>query len=234
MGAKSLTDRRARILLVDDHPLMREGVAQRINHEPDLLVCGQAGNAHEAIAAIEKLHPQLAVVDISLPGRDGIDLIKDIRARFPRLIIIVLSLHDESLYAERALRAGARGYIMKSEPPENLINAIRHALAGEISVGSGTVNRLLQRLGGVAHSKWELPLETLSDRELEIFRLIGAGYQRSHIAAELNLSVKTIESHRANIRKKLGLFNATQLLQQAIQYNQQDDTGFTGSFTPKR
>jgi DNA-binding NarL/FixJ family response regulator len=234
MGAKIATAKRARILLVEDHPLMREGIQQRINHEPDLMVCAQASNAHEAIAAIERFNPELAVVDISLPGRDGIDLTKDIRTRFPDLIVIVLSLHDESLYAERALRAGARGYIMKSEPPENLIAAIRRALAGEIAVGNGTVNRLLSRVTGAIRSKWELPLDTLSDRELEIFRLIGAGYQRSHIAAELNLSVKTIESHRANIRKKLGLLNATQLLQKAVHYNQQDDTGFTEIFKPRR
>jgi DNA-binding NarL/FixJ family response regulator len=224
MAAKLSTNKRARILLVDDHPLMREGVAQRIDHEMDLMVCGQAGCASEALREIERLKPDLALVDISLPGRDGIDLVKDIRNRFSKLIVIVFSLHDESLYAERALRAGARGYVMKSEPPEKLIQAIRQALTGEIVVGENTVTRLLRRVTGSHDSKWTTQLDSLSDRELEIFRLIGVGYQRSRIARELNLSVKTVESHRANIRKKLGLLNATQLLQHAVQFAKEDDS----------
>lgn len=218
MNLKTETNHATKIFLVDDHPLVREGLARRILREPGLTVCGEAGTASEALEAIAKLQPQLVVVDISLPGRDGIDLIKEIKARHDNIQMLVLSFHDESLYGDRALRAGARGYITKHEPPDNLIKAIHRVLAGEIVVGKNTVERVLQRVAGARNSTWTSPIEMLSDRELEIFRLIGQGRQRRQIAGELHLSVKTIEAHRANIRQKLGLKNATELIQHALQF----------------
>ncbi|MGD0016035.1 MAG: response regulator transcription factor, partial [Verrucomicrobiia bacterium] len=174
---------------------------------------------------IVKFKPDMVIVDISLPGRDGIELTKDLKVQRPDLPVLVLSMHDESLYADRALRAGARGYIMKQESPENLIRAIRRVLAGEIAVSQNTVGRILARMDGTHSKVGASPLELLSDRELEVFRLIGSGHSRSQIAAELHLSVKTVEAHRAKIREKLGLQNATQLLQHALQFSWDQGSG---------
>ncbi len=211
-----------RILLVDDHPLLREGLAQRLSMEPDMAVCGQAADAGEAIRALEQTQPDLMIVDIAIPGRDGIELIKDVKAQHPRLQVLVLSMFDESLYAERALHAGARGYAVKSEPPERLVHAIRRVIAGEIAVSQNLVMRLLQRATGTHPAGSTSTVDVLTDRELEIFRLLGEGHQRSRIAAELHLSVKTVEAHRANIRQKLGLRNATEVLQHAIHFVQHE------------
>lgn len=221
---KSRTARgtKARILLVDDHPLLREGLARRLALEEDLVICGQAGDGAEAIESAQRMRPNLMIVDISLPGRDGIDLLKEIKARYPSLPVLVFSMHDETLYAERALHAGARGYIMKSEPPERLIHGIRRVLAGDIALSPEMVSRLLHRAAGMSASKASTAVELLTDRELEIFRLIGEGHQRRKIAEELHLSVKTVEAHRANIRQKLGLQNAAELLQHAIQFVQRE------------
>ncbi len=213
---------KAGILLVDDHPLLREGLAQRLTLESDLRICGQAGDGAAAIEVAGRTRPDLMIVDISLPGRDGIDLLKELKTRFPRLPVLIFSMHDETLYAERALHAGARGYVMKSEPPEQLIHAIRRVLAGEIALSPEMISRLLNRAVGIQATKALSAVELLTDRELEIFRLIGEGRQRQRIAAELHLSVKTVEAHRANIRRKLGLENAAELLQHAIQFVQRE------------
>ena len=222
MPTKSVPHTKSKILIVDDHPLVREGLARRIAREPDLAVCGEAGTADEALALLVRTRPDLAVIDISLPGRDGIDLTKEISARYRAVRILVLSFHDESLYGDRALRAGARGYVMKQEPPDHLIRAIRQVLAGEIVVSKHTVERVLQRVAGVHDGVWNSPIELLSNRELEIFRLIGEGHTRCQIAAELHISVKTVETHRSNIRQKLGLRNATEIIQHAVQFIRDD------------
>lgn len=207
---------------MDDHPLLREGLAQRLTLESDLRICGQAGDGAAAIEVAGRTRPDLMIVDISLPGRDGIDLLKELKTRFPRLPVLIFSMHDETLYAERALHAGARGYVMKSEPPEQLIHAIRRVLAGEIALSPEMISRLLNRAVGIQATKALSAVELLTDRELEIFRLIGEGRQRQRIAAELHLSVKTVEAHRANIRRKLGLENAAELWQHAIQFVQRE------------
>ena len=220
MTAKKVSiDRKAkaRIFLVDDHPLLRKGIADCIRDEPDLTVCGQAGSATEALPAIAREKPDVVIADISLPGRDGLDLIKDLKVQRRNLPVLVLSMHDESLYAARALRAGARGYVMKSAPTAELINAIRRVLAGEIVVGQNVINQILAPGGKVS------PLECLTDREMEIFRLLGQGLQRTQIAAQLKLSVKTIETHRDHMRQKLGLPNAGALLQHAIEFRREEN-----------
>ena len=209
---------KTRVFLVDDHPYLREGIAQRLNRELDLTVCGQAGTAGEALAGIGATKPDLVLVDITLPGRDGLELIKDIKALHAHCLLLVLSMHDESLYAERVLRAGASGYVTKQEPPENLINAIRHVLAGEVVVGRDVMACMLNRLSGRPGGKTGSSIEQLSDRELEIFRLIGTGMQRKEIASSLNISVKTIETHRAHIREKLGLRTAAEVYQHAVMF----------------
>lgn len=207
-----------RIFLVDDHPLLRRGIAEVINDESDLMVCGQAGNTVEALANIPVSKPDLALVDISLPGRDGFELIKDLKTQFRHTLILVLSMHDESLYAERVLRAGARGYVMKCASTDELLKAIRQVLAGEVVVGPKVIGRLLARTAKGTLFGVTSPLESLTDRELEIYRLLGQGRERNQIATQLHLSVKTIEAHRENVRKKLGLPNATELRQHAIEF----------------
>jgi DNA-binding NarL/FixJ family response regulator len=209
---------RIRVFLVDDHPLLRHGIAESIGDEPDMEICGQAGSAAEAMPAIASSKPQVAIVDISLPGRDGIELVKDLKGHFPSILILVLSMHEESLYAERALRAGAAGYIMKSASTDTLIQAIRKARAGEIVVGRRLVNRMLTRIATGAQAADVAPLECLTNRELEILRLLGHCRLRREIAQELHLSVKTIESHQANMREKLGLGNIIQLRKFAAEF----------------
>ena len=201
-----------KILLVDDHPVLRDGIQQYLQQDESLTVCGQAGNAAEAVKMVDELKPDLIVVDIGLPGRDGLELIKDIRARNKTCIILVFSMFDEKLYAERALCAGAQGYIMKEESPQKLIEAVHRVLGGEMVIGAGLVQRVLRRTAGGQLSLPASPLNLLTDRELEIFRLIGAGKDRNVIAAQLHLSIKTFETHRANIRQKLGLKSAAELL----------------------
>ncbi|MEI8340841.1 MAG: response regulator transcription factor [Verrucomicrobiota bacterium] len=209
---------KARIFLVDDHPALRTGVANCIFNQPDMTVCGQAGNATEAMEGIEKENPDLALVDISMSGRDGFALIRDIKARGLGVRILVFSMHNASLYTERVLRAGASGYVTKSAPTEELIQAIRRVLAGEIVVDSEVIERILERTSTGAQTGLSSPLEQLTNRELEIYRLLGGGCSRLEIAAQLHLSVKTIESHRANLRQKLGLKNSKELMRHASEY----------------
>ena len=213
---------KAKILIVDDHPCVRLGISHYLGQAADLAVCGQAGTGAKALRAVNILNPDLVLVDLMLPGRDGLELIKQVKAVHPECRMLVFSMYDESLYAERALRAGACGYVMKDEPSERLVDAIRRALAGETVLGHRAVERVLRRLSDGQSSVQATPMELLSDRELEIFRLIGESHRRGRIAEELNISVKTVESHRTHIRQKLGFKNATELYQYATQFVQED------------
>ena len=211
---------KARILLVDDHPIVRQGLAEMINQERDLMVCGTAEDVHKGLDAIEKIKPDLVIADISLKGSNGIELLKNIKVRFPRTLVLVLSMHDESLYAVRALRAGAAGYIMKQEATEKVLSAIRLVVSGEIYLSERMEKKMMHQLVGGRIARTGSPIEDLSDRELEVFGLIGQGHGTRQIAEELHLSIKTIESHRAHIKEKLNLRNATELVQHAIQWRE--------------
>jgi DNA-binding NarL/FixJ family response regulator len=217
--ADKTDENKTNILIVDDHPIVRQGLAELINHEEDLAVCGQAEDAHQAIKAVKELKPDMAIVDISLKETSGMELIKDVKAQFPNLPTLALSMHDESLYAERALRAGARGYIMKAEATEKVILAIRTILSGEIYISEKMASKMMQKLVGGNTEISASPVERLSDRELEVFQLIGKGFGTRQISERLCLSIKTIETYRAHIKEKLGLADAAELLQHAIQWS---------------
>ncbi len=205
-----------RILLVEDHPVVRRGLAELINAEPDMRVVGEADDAPEAIQLLGQTHPDLVMVDISLKRGNGIDLLKQIRARDGHIKMLVTSVHDESLYAERALRAGAMGYVNKAEPVPNILNAIRQVMRGRIFLSMPMVNRMLQNTPVEAVE--ESPIATLSDRELQVFELISRGLTTREIASKLLLSIKTIETHRDHIRMKLKLKNSTELIHHAVQW----------------
>lgn len=205
-----------KILIVDDHPLMREGLCGVIGHEPDLIVCGMAENAHQAMDAIPKLAPDLALVDITLPGKNGLELVKDLKAMYPHLAILAISMHDESLYAERMLRAGANGYITKQQPPEELVKAIRQVLDNNLYVSREISEKLLRRFSGQP-AKIQSPMEILTDREFEILQAIGEGKSPKEIAQQLHISGKTVAVHSANIREKLKLNSTAQLIRFAVQ-----------------
>ncbi|HTD86306.1 MAG TPA: response regulator transcription factor [Candidatus Binatia bacterium] len=210
---------KARVLLVDDHPILRKGLAQMINMEQDMTVCGEAEEAGKAFELVGTLQPDVAVVDISLKTGNGIELVKNVKARYPELPILVLSMHDESLYAERALRAGSLGYIMKEEATEQVLVAIRRVLKGEIFLSEKMKSRMLQQLTTGGRNKVVVsPIENLTDRELEVFRLIGEGRSTRQIAGELHLSVRTVEAYREYIKSKLNLRNATELVQHAFHW----------------
>jgi DNA-binding NarL/FixJ family response regulator len=207
-----------KIIIVDDHPIVRQGLAELINQEQDLYVCAQADNAHQAMEAIRREKPDMAIVDISLKDSSGIELIKDIKINFDGLAVLTLSMHDESLYAERALRAGAKGYIMKQEATDNVINAIRKVLSGQLYLSDKMAENMVFKLVGTSTDSNSSPLDKLSDRELEVFTLIGQGHRTRQIAEKLHLSVKTIETYRAHLKEKLNFTTATELLQYAIQW----------------
>jgi DNA-binding NarL/FixJ family response regulator len=210
---------RQRVLLVDDHPLVCEGLAQRINGEPDLEVCGQARDAHAALEAIEKLRPHIAVVDLALGEGSGIELIKDVKLRYPHLPTLVLSMHDESLYAERSLHAGAKGYVMKQQETDVLLQSIRQVLRGQIYLSDKVRDTIINRIGGnVTEGKATSLAQRLSNRELEIFQLIGDGYATQEIARRLHLSSKTVASHREHIKEKLNLRTSEELARFAIHW----------------
>lgn len=204
-----------RILIVDDHPMMREGLAYTINREPDLVVCGEAETAAQALTMVEAHDPDLVLADISLPGRNGVELIKDLRAVHPATAVLVVSSHDESVFAERVLRAGGRGYVTKHEGGREMIRAIRCVLAGQIFVSEKLSAHLLQQLyQGATHG--ERPgVNQLSDREFEIFQLIGRGLSTQTIGERLHLSAKTVDAHRANIKEKLRLDTTAELISYA-------------------
>src|SRR5258707_141066 len=207
------------ILLVDDHPVVCEGLAQRINAEPDLQVCGRVHDGHSALDAIEKLRPHIAVVDIALGTGSGVELIKDIKVRYPHLPALVLSMHDEELYAERSLHAGAKGYVMKQEETEILLQAIRQVLRGKVYLSEKVRDAIVNRIGGnVAEDKVTSLAQRLSNRELEVFQLIGDGYATHEIARRLHLSNKTVASHREHIKLKLNLRTGEELARFAIHW----------------
>lgn len=210
--------RKYKVLLVDDHPIVRQGLALLIDREADLAVCGEAEGAHSAFQAIAIMRPDLVVLDISLSGPDGLDVLKEIRTKTTNLPVLILSMHDESIYAERAMRAGANGYIMKQEATEKVLVAIRRILQGDVYLSDRLTNTMLQQLARGASPSKGSPLLNLTDRELEVFRLIGAGHGTRQIADELHLSVKTIESYQAHIKEKLALRNARELVQHAIEW----------------
>jgi DNA-binding NarL/FixJ family response regulator len=207
-----------RILLVDDHPIVRQGLTQLINQEVDLTVCGEAEDASSALDAIAVSRPDLLIVDISLQGPDGLDLLKTLRLQYAAIPVLILSMHDEFLYAERALRAGASGYIMKQAATEGLLVAIRKILAGDIYLSERMASRMLRQFSGHSLPESRSPLDGLSDRELEVFRLIGQGHGTREIAELLHLSVKTVEAYQAHIKEKLSLRNSRELMQHAVQW----------------
>ncbi len=219
MNQPTAAIKKNKVLVVDDHPIVRQGLALLINRESDLMVCGEAEDARMAMQSIITAKPDIMVVDISLNGPDGLDLLKDIRTRYPELPVLILSMHDESIYAERALRAGAQGYIMKQEASEKVLLALRRILSNEIYVSERIANRMLQRFIGSPNEGRPSSIADLTDRELEVFRLIGEGHSTRQIAEQLHISVKTVESYQAHIKEKLSLRSARELVQHAIQWS---------------
>jgi DNA-binding NarL/FixJ family response regulator len=213
-----------RILVVDDHPIVRQGLALMLNREADFVVCGEAEDATGAMLVMASARPDVLIVDISLNGPDGLDLLKNIRTTHPALPVLILSMHDESIYAERALRAGANGYIMKQEATEKVLVAIRRILNGEIYVSERIASKMLKHYITGASGLKNSSISDLSDRELEVFRLIGEGHGTRQIAEELHLSIKTVESYQAHIKDKLSLRSARELMQHAIQWNMNEKT----------
>jgi DNA-binding NarL/FixJ family response regulator len=218
-GTSGTVIRKRSVFIVDDHPLVREGLTNLVNSQSDLIVCGEAKDSAEAIAGITKARPDVAIIDISLTNESGLELIKHLVRQFPQVALIVLSMHDEALYAERALRAGARGYVMKHETSKSVLASIRQVLAGGVYVSERIVNRMALRLTSSRRSVASSPVERLSDRELEIFRLLGQGRSPSEIAGDLKLSLKTVQAYCARAKEKLGVTSLTELLRAAIQWD---------------
>lgn len=208
---------KARVLLVEDHPIVRHGLAMLIDDEPDLWVCGQVGTIKDAIASANKLKPDVVVVDITLGDGNGLDLIRELHEQRPKLAILALSMHDEAVYAERALRAGAKGYVMKQEAMDTVMTAIRRVLAGDVHVSEKMASRMVRKL--VNPGETTSPLEKLSEREFEVFRLIAKGIGPSEIAQRLSLSVKTVETHREHIKEKLGLKTGAELTRYCVEWS---------------
>jgi DNA-binding NarL/FixJ family response regulator len=214
---KTSTTSRARILIVDDHPSVREGLASRLADQPDLEVCGEAAGVADAVSLVATANPDVAIIDISLKNGSGIDLIRRLKDRGQAVRILVLSMYDESLYAERALRAGALGYINKENATDKIIEAVRRVLSGEVYLSDKMVNKVLQRTVGDTSQQPPRPdVDVLSDRELEVFKLIGKGMKTNQIAEAMHLSLKTVETYRGRIKGKLQLSGATELVQRAV------------------
>ncbi len=207
-----------RILVIDDHPIVRRGVASLLAEEVDLCITGEAENGKDAMAAITKLKPNLIILDISLPDCDGIELCRKIRARHPQLPILVMSIHNETLYADRALRAGANGYIMKHEAPNKIVAAIRQILSGNVHISARTVQRILGKANRSPEDAPTSGVGSLTDREIEVFSLIGQGRGTKEIAKELSLGAKTVETHRINIKRKLNVRHLPELFKQAVEW----------------
>ena len=218
MNTKKTPPARARILIVDDHPMTRAGLVHLIGSQPDLTVCAEAETAAAGLTAVEKTRPDLVLADVTLPDRSGIELIKDIKAVQPALPVLVISMHDESLYAERALKAGAAGYIMKVEGGAKLLAAIRHVLSGEIYVSEKISARILHGFTGRPVESARTSVGQLTDREFEVFSLLGHGLPTRGIGERLHVSAKTVEAHRANIKAKLGLRTAPELVAYAARW----------------
>ncbi len=209
-----------RILLIDDHPIMRHGLAQLLRMEEGLEICGEAGSAREGIEVIPKVSPDLVILDLTLPDRHGLELLKEIQALHPGMRCLVLSMHDEALYAERALRAGARGYIMKEVAADHLVNAVRKILSGGIFVSEAISARMIEQLSSTRSRTSPAGIETLTDRELEVLGMIGVGTTTKHIAEKLSISVRTVEAHRSHIKEKLAITDGAALVRYAVQWSQ--------------
>jgi DNA-binding NarL/FixJ family response regulator len=214
-----------KVLIVEDHPIFRAMLAQLVEKGLGMTVCGNADNIQKAMRLIEQTHPDLAIVDITLDGSSGLELIKDLKAQRSPVKVLVLSMHEESLYAERVLRAGARGYISKREPPDEVVAAIRQVMADQIYVSKRVTSEFLSRLGGVGKSLQSSGMALLSDRELEVFQLLGGGLDSSTISERLALMPTTVDSYRARIKEKLGIKNAAELYQRAAQWAQSNQIG---------
>jgi DNA-binding NarL/FixJ family response regulator len=210
--------RKHRIFLVDDHPLVREGLTNLINEQNDLIVCGEAEDSGGAITGIAKTRPDVVLVDISLKNESGLELVKNLESQFPLVALIVLSMHDEALYAERALRAGARGYVMKRESTKSVLASIRRVLGGGVYVSERVVNSMARRFSSSSKGAESSPVERLSDRELEIFRLLGQGRTTAQIAEDLHLSLKTVQAYCARAKEKFGVSSLGELLRAAIRW----------------
>lgn len=223
-SAKTASIARKKILVVDDHPMTRAGVAHLLNKQADMIVCGEMGSPAEALSEIPKSRPDLLLTDLTMPGRSGVEFIKDVLALYPSLPILIVSMHDEVIYAERALRAGARGYIMKEAGGEKLLEAIRRVLSGQVYVSEQMSARILDNLSGSKPRGSHSPIEKLSDREFEIFQLIGQGKSTRDIAKQLHLSPKTVDVHRGHIKEKLELKDATSLVRHAVRWVETQDT----------
>lgn len=206
-----------RVVLIDDHPIMRHGLAQLIRAEDGLDVVGEAGSAREGLEVVRKLKPDLAVIDLTLPDKNGLELVKDIRAALPSTQCLVLSMHDETLYGERSLRAGARGYVMKEEAADQLVTAIHKVLTGGLYVSETLNVRMLEQVSGASRAK-ATGMDSLTDRELEILTLVGKGVATKNIAAQLSISARTVEAHRAHIKEKLGITDGAALVRYAVQW----------------
>ena len=217
--------RKAKVLVVEDYPIVRRGLVSLIAGQEDLTLCGEADSAEHALETIGESKPDVVIVEIPVKGANAIQLIKDIKTRCPESHVLVLSRHDESLYAERTLRAGAEGYVMKQEATETLLAAIRQVLRGDIWVSEDVAKRMLQKFVDRRSPGLVSPVDALSDRELAVFEFIGRGLGTRQIAAKLDLSVKTVETYRAHIKRKLGLKNATELVQHAVHWVQSEDAG---------
>jgi DNA-binding NarL/FixJ family response regulator len=214
----SSTMEKRRVFLVEDHPITRRGLVELINHEPDLSVCGEADTAAAALEEIKKLKPDLALVDITLPRRSGLTLLKDIRLWTPAVYVLVLSMHDENLYAERVLRAGGHGYIMKDEGGEKLLGAIRQVLGGKTYVSDRVSTRIVDAFAGRSKATENSTVGRLTDREFEVFQLLGQGLPTAEIGRRLHLSPKTIDSHRLHIKEKLQLSSLPELMRYAVRW----------------
>lgn len=217
-GPGSAKSQRSRVFIVDDHTMFREGLRQLIECEPGLMVCGDAPGAVEALEGIRKTNPDVVIVDITLGGLSGLDLIREVKAEFADMPILVVSMHDETLYAERALRAGAMGYVMKHEPAKTVKAAVQKVLGGDMYLSDKMSNRVIHRLMRGQEEGPKSPMETLSTRELEVFRLLGQGKAVRQIAEELNVTVPTVNSFRNRIKEKLGLKTSTETMLHAIQW----------------
>ncbi len=209
---------RRKILVVDDHPVYRAGLISLIGQEPDLTVSGEANDAAQTLASLDRLQPDIILMDMSLPGRGGLELLKDVRTMYSTIPILIVSMHDETLYAERVVRAGARGYIMKQADPDKIIEAIRKVLSGGVYLSQRMASNILDGLSGFRGSASTPAVSKLTDREFEVLRMIGTGIDAHDIASQLHLSIKTVDTHRAHIREKLGVKNTTELIHFATRW----------------
>jgi DNA-binding NarL/FixJ family response regulator len=219
-GLADKTLGKTKIYIIDDHPIMVQGLKELINNQKDLKVIGSSDDWHVALDQVKKLQPDVIMLDVTLKDANGIEVLKNLKIHVPNIKILMLSMHDENLYAMRSLKAGAQGYIMKQEAVEKVLGAIRQVIAGEVYLSESMSKRTMFQLLGRGGSRTGSPLEDLSDRELEVFTLIGQGCTTRQIAEKLHLSIKTVETHRAHIKEKLNLKNSTELVQHAIHWRE--------------